>query len=141
MKAKDAVTWIVVELLSLETEENKSYDDIDIDCDKLADLITMVNKKEINRTVAKKILALLYTDKIDPKTYVKENNLGMVSDTGAIEAIIAELIAENPASVKEYKDGNAKVFTFFVGKTMKKTAGKADPAVVREILTKMLDEA
>ncbi len=139
--AKDVVTWIVVELLSLETEENKSYDDIDIDCDKLADLIAMVNKKEINRTVAKKILTLLYTDKIDPVTYVKENNLGMVSDTGALEAIIAQLIAENPASVKEYKDGNAKVFTFFVGKTMKQTSGKADPAVVREILAKMLEEA
>ena len=141
LPVKDVVTWIVTELLSLDIGENKSYDDIEIDCDKLASLISMTNKKVINRTVAKKILALVYTDNVDPETYVKENNLGMVSDTGAIEAIIAQLIAENPNSVKEYKEGNAKVFTFFVGKTMKQTAGKADPAVVREILAKMLDEA
>ena len=141
LPVKDVVTWIVTELLSLDIGQNKSYDDIVIDCDKLAALIAMTNKKEINRTVAKKILALVYTDNVDPVAYVKENNLGMVSDTGAIESIIAQLIAENPASVKEYKDGNAKVFTFFVGKTMKQTAGKADPAVVRELLAKMLDEA
>ena len=141
LSAKDVVNWIVTELLSLEMEANKSYDDLEIDCDKLAALIGLVNRKEINRGVAKKILALIYKDGIDPVAYVRENDLGMVSDAGAIETAIAELIAENPDSLRQYKEGNQKVFTFFFGKTMKKMAGKADPAVIREALTKALDEA
>lgn len=141
LAAKDVVSWITTDILSLEVADNKSYDDIEIDCHKLAALMKLVDSKQINRKVAKDILQLVYKDGVDPVAYVKENNLGMVSDTGLIEGIIAELLAENPASVAEYKNGNAKVVTFFFGRAMKKTAGKADPAVIREILTKALDEA
>ena len=134
LTAKDVVAWIITELLSMEMAENKSYDDIVIDCEKFADLILLVNKKEISRSVAKKILNLLYKENIDPLEYVKQNNLGMVSDTGVIEGIIASVLSENENSVAQYKAGNEKVLGFLMGKVMAKTAGKADPALVREML-------
>ena len=137
--AKDAVSWIITELLSLETEENKSYDDINIDCEKLASLILMVNKKEINRTTAKKILSLIYKDNVDPVQYVKENNLGIVADTSLIENIINSVLASDEVSIAKYRSGNKKIFGYFMGKIMAQTAGKADPSVVKELLSSKLD--
>lgn len=139
LPAKDVVSWIITELLSLDTDENKSYDDIKINCDSFAKLIELVNNKEINRTIAKKIFVLIYEKDIDPVEYVKENNLGMVSDTGFIDEAVVAAMNENPDSVKQYREGNAKVVGFLMGKVMQKTAGKADPSVVREILMSKLD--
>jgi len=62
----------------------------------------------------------------------------MVSDTGLLESAIKEVLAENEKSVKEYLDGSQKVFGFLVGQVMKKTAGKADPKSVNELLRKIL---
>jgi aspartyl-tRNA(Asn)/glutamyl-tRNA(Gln) amidotransferase subunit B len=138
LPAKDVSSWIITELLSLETEENKSYDDISIDCNKFADLISLVNNKEINRSVAKKLLTLLYTEKIDPITYVKENNLGMISDTGLLEEAILSVIEENPKPVAQFKEGNEKVVGFMIGKVMAKTSGKADPVLVKEMMLEKL---
>ncbi len=140
LPAKDVVAWIVTELLSIETAENKTYDDISIDCDKFAALIALVNKKEVNRNTAKKILTLIYKDNIDPVEYIKENNLGMVSDTGLINEIIAAVISENPAQVEQFKNGNDKIVGFLMGKAMAKSAGKADPAVVRAALIDALNK-
>jgi aspartyl-tRNA(Asn)/glutamyl-tRNA(Gln) amidotransferase subunit B len=132
--AKNAASWIVTELLSMTTEENKSYEDIFIDCDKFAVLISMVDKKVINRNVAKKLLVMIYDDEIDPEQYVLDNNLGMVSDTSSIEEAVRAALSENAKSVEQYKAGSEKVFGFLMGKVMSKTAGKADPSVVKEIL-------
>ncbi|MCL2433216.1 MAG: Asp-tRNA(Asn)/Glu-tRNA(Gln) amidotransferase subunit GatB [Clostridia bacterium] len=137
---KDAVSWIVTELLAMETGENKSYDDISIDSCKFADIILMVNNKTINRTVAKKVLLLLYTDDIDPAEYVAQNNLGLVSDTGVLEQAVAEILAKNPKPVEEYRAGNEKVLGFLIGQVMKKTGGKADAGVVRGIVKEKLLE-
>lgn len=136
---KDVVSWIITELMSLETEENKSHDDISIDCDKFAKLISLVNDKIINRTVAKKIFLLIYTENIDPEEYIKQNNLGMVSDTSVIDEIIKSVISENMQSVEQYKNGNEKVLGFLMGKVMAKTSGKADPVLARKILMENLN--
>ena len=138
LPAKDVSAWIITELLSMTTEENKSYEDIVIDCDKFAALISMVDKKVINRAVAKKILTLIYTDNTDPVKYVEENNLGMVSDTSFIEEIIINILNENPDSVRQFKEGKDKVLGFLMGKVMAKTAGKADPNVVKEMLANII---
>ena len=136
--AKDASSWIVTELLSMETEENKSHDDTVIDCSKFADLILMSNRKEISRAVAKKVFALLYSENIDPAEYVRQNGLGMVSDTALLEGIVDQALAENAKSVEQFRSGNAKVLGFLMGKVMAKTSGKADPAVAKEALLSKL---
>ena len=73
-----------------------------------------------------------------PENIVQEKGLVQVSDSGALEAIINEVIAENPDSVEGYKSGKDKLFGFFVGQVMKKSGGKANPSIVNELLKKAL---
>ncbi|MDR1688357.1 MAG: Asp-tRNA(Asn)/Glu-tRNA(Gln) amidotransferase subunit GatB [Clostridiales bacterium] len=139
-KPKEIVNWIIVELISAAKGDNKGLDDIKIDCAKFAKIMEMVDGGTINRNVGKKLLVSVLEDGVDPEAYVKENNLGMVSDTGVIEEAIKTVISENAKSVAEYKNGNQKVVGFFVGNIMRKLGGKADPAIVNKLLMKYLNE-
>ncbi|MCL2487789.1 MAG: Asp-tRNA(Asn)/Glu-tRNA(Gln) amidotransferase subunit GatB, partial [Oscillospiraceae bacterium] len=138
-KAKEVANWILTELLSIAKGDNKGEDDIAIDGGKFAAVMKLVDDKTVNRTVGKKLLAKVLEEDIDPAAYVAAHNLGMVSDEGSIEAAVREVLAENPDSVAEYKAGNQKVIAFFVGRIMRKTGGKADPASVNELLIKLLN--
>lgn len=136
---KELANWIIVDLLNFAKEDNKPSDEIEIDCEKLGTVINMVEVKTINRTIGKKILQLVYKDNIDPESYVKENKLGMISDAGYLEGVIKEILDENEKSIIEYKEGNQKVISFFIGRIMRKTQGKADPNSVKSILVKKLE--
>ncbi len=74
----------------------------------------------------------------DPAAIVEARGLRQTSDTGAIEAVIADVLAANPDKVAEFKSGKDKLFGFFVGQVMKAMAGKANPQVVNELLRKAL---
>ncbi len=137
---KEVANWIIGDLASIAREENKSYDEIEIDCEKFGKIIKMVENKVINRTIGKKVLQLLFRDNIDPESYVRENKLGMITDAGYLENVIKEVLAENEKSVLEYKAGNQKVISFFVGRIMRKTQGKADPGSVNSILRRELND-
>lgn len=137
---KEIANWIIVELLSIAKGDNKGEDDIVIDALKFSKLMTMTENKTINRNVAKKLLVKVFEEGIDPEEYVRENKLGMVTDTTFLEKIIRDTLAENEKSVLEYKGGNQKVIGFFVGRIMKKSEGKADPKTVNELLIKILAE-
>jgi aspartyl-tRNA(Asn)/glutamyl-tRNA(Gln) amidotransferase subunit B len=137
-KPKEVVNWIIVELLSIAKGDNKGEDDIKIDCEKFAKLMELVDKKIINRGVAKKILLLVWQDNIDPAQYVEENQLGMVNDTALVEETIRAVLADNQKSVDEFKNGNQKAFNFLVGQVMKKLAGKADPSVINSLLSEKM---
>ena len=135
---KEVANWIIVELLSIATGDNKGEDDISIDCKKFAKLMELVGGKTINRNVGKKILVNVLEEGIDPAAYVEENKLGMVSDTDVIGKTVREVLSENEESVAEYKKGNQKIIGFFVGKVMKKLEGKADPKIVNKLLMEYL---
>ena len=139
-KPKEIVNWIVGELLGITKSAGKSDDEIEIDCVKFAKVLKMVEDKTVNRGVGKKLLTRVFEEGIDPEAYVRENALGMVSDSGLIESAIREVLAENGNLVNDYRGGSQKVYGFLVGQVMKKTAGKADPRSVNELLAKMLDE-
>jgi aspartyl-tRNA(Asn)/glutamyl-tRNA(Gln) amidotransferase subunit B len=94
----------------------------------------LVGNKTINRNVAKKLLVKVLHEGVDPEAYVREQGLGMVSDSGVIEQAVREILAQNPKSVEEYKAGSQKVLGFLVGQTMKKLGGKADPQIVNKLL-------
>ncbi|MDR2570147.1 MAG: Asp-tRNA(Asn)/Glu-tRNA(Gln) amidotransferase subunit GatB [Oscillospiraceae bacterium] len=138
-KPKDVSNWILGELLAIAKDSDVSDDAIDIDAEKLAKIIRLVNENKINRSVGKKVLIEVFKDNVDPEVYIAEHSLAMVSDTGLLESAIKEVLAENEKSVKEYRDGSKKVFGFLVGQVMKKTAGKADPKTVNELLGKLID--
>ncbi|MDR0310507.1 MAG: Asp-tRNA(Asn)/Glu-tRNA(Gln) amidotransferase subunit GatB [Acidobacteriota bacterium] len=135
---KEVANWIIVELLSIATGDNKGEDDIAIDRKKFAKLMELVDQKIINRNVGKKLLVKVLEEGIDPAAYVEENRLGMVSDADVIRKAVLEVLSEDEKSVNEYKGGNQKVLGFFVGKVMKKLDGKADPKIVNALLAEHL---
>jgi aspartyl-tRNA(Asn)/glutamyl-tRNA(Gln) amidotransferase subunit B len=139
-KPKEVANWIIGELLAAAKASGTSDDDIAIDCVKLAKIIVLVDNNTINRATAKKLFLRVLDEDVDPEAYVAENELGMVADADVLEAAVREVLAENEKAVKDYRGGNKKSFGFFVGQVMKKTAGKADPRSVNEMLTRALDD-
>ena len=139
-KPKDVANWIIGDLLGITKAAGTLDADVTIDCAKLAKIIDLVDNKTINRAIGKKLLIKVLEEGVDPEAYIAENSLGLLSDKGQIEAAVRKILSENPKSVTEYKAGSLKVMGFFVGRVMKETAGKADPAIVNELLQKMLNE-
>ena len=133
---KEIANWIIVELLSVAKGDNKSADDIKLNCAGFAKIITFVNDKTINRNVGKKMIPDLLKDGEDfkPEKYIEENNLGMLTDANEIAGVVREVLSENQKSVAEYKKGNQKVVGFLMGQIMRKLGGKADPQVVGELI-------
>jgi len=140
-RPKEAANWLLVELMNLVKVESKSIDDIQMDGKKIAKIIELVDQKTINRTTAKEIFAEIFKNDVNPEEYIEKHGLGMVSDENALLEAAKLALAENQKSVAEYKEGNQKVIGFFVGIIMRKMNGKADPAMVNQILKKLLDEA
>ena len=98
----------------------------------------MVESRVINGTVAKEVFEQIFAEDIDPEQYVEEHGLKTVSDEGAMRSIIEEVIAGNPQSVEDYRNGKEKAIGFLVGQTMKAMKGKADPGMVNQMLREML---
>ena len=82
----------------------------------------------------------LFAENIDVDKYVEEHGLGTVNDEGALRETIEKVIAENPQSVEDYKAGKKKAIGFLVGQTMKAMQGKANPGMVNQILTELLEK-
>ncbi|MCL1835634.1 MAG: Asp-tRNA(Asn)/Glu-tRNA(Gln) amidotransferase subunit GatB [Oscillospiraceae bacterium] len=137
---KEVANWIIGELLSIVHAAGVADDDCAIDCAKFAGVLRLVEGKTINRAVGKKLLAKVYSEGVDPDEYVAKHGLGMVSDAGALEPLLREVLEENAKTVAEYLGGSQKVFGFLIGQAMKKTAGKADPAVINELMRKLLSD-
>ena len=104
----------------------------------LADLIQAVEGGKINQANAKKVFAKILEDDVEPLAYMEKEGLLMVSDSGAIEGAVDQVLAENPKTVEEFHSGKEKVLGFLVGQVMKKMRGKADPGMVNELLRKKL---
>ena len=98
----------------------------------------LVEQGKINRTVAKEVFEVMFTEDMDPVSYVEEKGLSMVQDEGALRSTIEEIVKNNPQSVEDYKGGKKKALGFLVGQTMKAMKGKADPAMVNQILLEIL---
>ena len=104
----------------------------------LAELAKIVDGGLISAKIAQDIFSELYANGVMPEAYVREKGLVQVSDTSAIDAAVAEVIAENPAEAEAYKGGKTKLMSFFVGQVMRATRGKANPALVNQLLHQKL---
>ena len=103
-----------------------------------AQLLGLVADGTLSGSLAKQVFEIMLETGDDPARIVEEKGLKQTSDTGAIEAAIAEILSANADKVDQYKDGKEALFGFFVGQTMKAMAGKANPKVVNELLKKAL---
>ena len=136
--AKLAANWVINELLGILNKNEKSLEDSPISAAQLGGLIDLIADNTISGKIAKDVFADMFETGKDAAVIVEEKGLKQVTDTGAIEAIIDDVIAENPGQVAAYKSGKDKLFGFFVGQVMKKSQGKANPAAVNELLKQKL---
>jgi aspartyl-tRNA(Asn)/glutamyl-tRNA(Gln) amidotransferase subunit B len=135
---KLTANWVLNELMGALNKEGKSISSSPISAEQLSELIGLIGDNTISGKIAKDVFADMYETGKNPSDIVEEKGLKQVTDTGAIEALIDEVITENPDNVEAYRGGKDKLFGFFVGQVMKKSQGKANPAAVNEILKKKL---
>ena len=135
---KKVSNWLMGETLRLLKEKNMDPEDIRFAPGNLANLIGLVDAKAINSSVAKEVFEVMFEEDVDPEKYVEEKGLKTVNDEGALRKTIEEIIAANPQSVEDYHNGKDRAIGFLVGQTMKAMKGKADPAMVNQILKELL---
>ncbi len=135
---KSVANWVMGELTRALNEDGKSIADSPVTPRLLADLLLLIDKGTISGKIAKTVFDEMYKTGLEPAAIVEEKGLVQVSDTGEIERIIDEIMAANAGQVEEFRGGKEKVFGFFVGQVMRASKGKANPAVVNELLLKKL---
>lgn len=135
---REACNMVTGEMMKLMSETSTLPEELNIDAGKIAALIKMVADGKINRNTAKDVFAEVFRYGADPVRYVEENGLGMLNDISLVESTIDDVIANNPKSIEDYKNGKEKAFGFLVGQTMKTLNGRADPQTVNDILKKKL---
>jgi aspartyl-tRNA(Asn)/glutamyl-tRNA(Gln) amidotransferase subunit B len=117
----------------------KSISESPVSPKQAAELVGLVADGTLSGSLAKQVFEVMLETGQDAGVIVEERGLKQTSDTGAIEAEIAKVMDANPDKVAEYRSGKDKLFGFFVGQTMRAMAGKANPAVVNDLLKKALD--
>jgi aspartyl-tRNA(Asn)/glutamyl-tRNA(Gln) amidotransferase subunit B len=136
--AKKAANWIMGDLAARFNEDKTQVAALKFKSADLADMIRRIEAGEISSASGKQVFAAMYASGKPPGALVKELGLEQVSDSGALEKLIAGVIAANPAQLAQYRSGKQQVFGFFVGQAMKASQGKANPAVINDLLKKML---
>jgi aspartyl-tRNA(Asn)/glutamyl-tRNA(Gln) amidotransferase subunit B len=118
-------------------KEDHSIEDSPVSPAQLAAIVRLIKSDAISGKIAKDLFEIVYTEGGDPETIVEDRGMKQVTDTGAIEQAVDEIIAANPAQV-EKAQANPKLAGWFVGQVMKATGGKANPKAVNEIVTAKL---
>jgi aspartyl-tRNA(Asn)/glutamyl-tRNA(Gln) amidotransferase subunit B len=136
--ARAASNFVISDLFGALNAAGKAIADSPITPAAAASLLALQADGTLSGRLAKDVFQIMLETGDDPEAIVEERGLRQVSDTGAIEAAIAGVLAKNADKVAEYKAGKEALFGFFVGQTMKATGGKANPKVVNELLRKAL---
>ncbi len=130
--------WVMGEVLRVLNEQKIDITAFPISPERLGKLLQLIINQTISNNIAKTVFeTMLHSDK-DPQVIVEEKGLAQVSDRSVIEKIVDQVIAENTKQVEQYRSGKTKVFGYFVGQVMRATKGKANPAIVNEILKEKL---
>lgn len=135
---KQVSNWLMGETMRLLKEKEMEPKDIRYSPEHLSKLIALTEAAAITGTVAKEVFAAMFEHNIDPEQYVKENGLATVRNEAALRDAAKRVIAENPQSVADYKNGKEKAIGFLVGQTMKAMQGKADASYINSLLRELL---
>jgi aspartyl-tRNA(Asn)/glutamyl-tRNA(Gln) amidotransferase subunit B len=133
-----ASNWVISDLFGALNRLGKTITTSPVSPEQGAELLALVADGTLSGTLAKQVFEIMLETGEDPGRIVEERGLKQTSDTGAIEAVIADVLEANGDKVAEYRSGKDKLFGFFVGQTMKAMQGKANPAVVNDLLRKAL---
>jgi aspartyl-tRNA(Asn)/glutamyl-tRNA(Gln) amidotransferase subunit B len=137
-EAKLCVTWLTVEMMGRMNKLGINFENVKVSAEKLAELLDLIKSGEISGKIAKDVLDAMIESGESPASIVESKGLKQVSDSGALEKIIDEVIAKNQSSVDEYRLGKDRLFGFFVGQVMKESKGQANPGMVNDLLKKKL---
>lgn len=137
--AKLAANWVINELLGWLNKNDTSLQDSPVSAENLGQMVARIVDNTISGKIAKDVFAAMTETGKDADTIIEEKGLKQVTDTGAIEKIVNDVIAANPDNVAAYRGGKEQLFGFFVGQVMKASQGKANPTIVNELLKKKLD--
>ncbi len=137
---KTCANWVMGELLRALNENGIGIADCPVTPKLLAEVLQRIEDNTISGKIAKTVFGEIWQTGKTADQVIAEKGLKQVTDTGAIEGIVAEVIAANPGQVAEYQAGKEKLMGFFVGQVMKASKGKANPGMVNQLLKKKLSE-
>lgn len=137
---KEAANTVIGDILRLMRDTATLPENLSIDAEKLAKIIEMVSRGEINRNVGKLLVEELYRNDTDPEGYVEAHGLRIAENRGLIAPVVLEVLAGNPQSIADFRNGKGKAFDFLVGQCMRRLSGSASPQTIHELLRKKLAE-
>ncbi len=138
-ETKITANWIIGELFAHLNKDNLSISESPINASKFTDLMNRITDNTLSGKTAKQVFAELWSSDKAVDAIIDEKGLKQITDTGAIEAIVDEVIANCSEQVQQFKDGNDKVIGFLVGQVMQKSKGKANPQMANELLKSKLN--
>jgi aspartyl-tRNA(Asn)/glutamyl-tRNA(Gln) amidotransferase subunit B len=138
-QAKGLANWVMGELTRKLNDSGLTIGASPVTPARLTALLKLIEAGTISGKIAKGVFDEMWATGQEPTRIVEEQGLVQVSDAGAIEQVIDEVLAASPGQVEQYRCGNEKVFGFFVGQVMKASKGKANPGLVNELLKKKLE--
>lgn len=141
VEAKAVTNWIMSDIASYLNTHKLGYPDILLKPATLAELIRLVETGTISSKIAKDILPELLENGGSAQALVEAKGLTQISDTGALDQMIDEVLSANPDQLAQYRGGKTKLLGYFVGQLMKKTAGRADPQLANDLLKQKLDQS
>jgi len=136
---KMAANWVMGDLMGLLNSLGKEIAESPIPPENLGELLGLIQSGELSGKLAKEIFPKMFSEGLSPKFIMERDGLKQISDTGALDKIIEEVLAANPKQVEQYKSGKTTVIGFLVGAVMKASKGQANPGSVNEMLKAKLD--
>jgi aspartyl-tRNA(Asn)/glutamyl-tRNA(Gln) amidotransferase subunit B len=135
---KTAANWVMGDLMGLLKAEGKEISESPVSARHLGELVGLVAKGEVSGKLAKEIFPKMFSTGDAPGAIIEREGLKQISDAGALEKVIADVIAANPKQVEQYKGGKATVINYLVGQAMKATRGQANVALVTDLFKQKL---
>jgi aspartyl-tRNA(Asn)/glutamyl-tRNA(Gln) amidotransferase subunit B len=135
---KLAANWVMGELAGALNKAGLEIGDSPIGPERLLELLRRIEDETISGKIAKEVFEAMWTGEGSADVVIEARGLRQITDTGSVEAVIREVMAGSPQQLEQYRAGKDKLFGYFVGQVMKATGGKANPALVNELLRKML---
>ncbi len=136
ISAKQIANWLVADILP--TLKGQPISDCSITADRLVNLLDRIVDQTISNTAAKTVLEKLWQSDASVDDIIEAEGLKQMSDSSELESIIEQIISDSPSQVEQYRAGKEKLISYFVGQTMKATKGKANPALVNQLLKQKL---
>ena len=137
---KLAANWVTTNLFGALKKIGKPISESPVSAEDLGKLLDLISNDTISGRIAKDVFEEMVENGGDPEKIVEEKGLKQITDTGAIEGIVDDIIANNPDQVAQFKGGNEKIIGWFVGQVMKMSQGKANPGMVNKLLKDKLSD-